>query len=226
MGKFWPPGAQKPLNGFWWNLEYITTSGYDHTCKSIWRCDNAGGLSEHITCHMFRFLSTPFFFGQPFVKQFAHAIGPSTCPVLSVCDVGVLWPNGWKDQDETWHVGRPQPRPHCVRWGSSSPQTGGTAPHFSAHVYCSQTGGGLRPCQVASWSTQPFSHNTWAEMLGAAVPPFWGGELVPHPTQCRLGRGLPPYQVASWSIQHLATTDMGWKLEAVPFGGGTDRVPI
>ena len=25
------------------------------------------------------------------------------CPVLSVCNVGVLWPNGWMDQDETHH---------------------------------------------------------------------------------------------------------------------------
>ena len=24
------------------------------------------------------------------------------------------------DQDETWHAGRPRPRPHCVRWGPSS----------------------------------------------------------------------------------------------------------
>jgi len=40
------------------------------------------------------------------------------CPVLyvcPVCDVGVLWPNGWMDQDETWHGGRPWPWPHCVR---------------------------------------------------------------------------------------------------------------
>jgi len=34
---------------------------------------------------------------------------------LSVCNVRVLWPNGWTDQDETWHAGRPRPRPHCVR---------------------------------------------------------------------------------------------------------------
>ena len=31
------------------------------------------------------------------------------CPAfLSVCpvrDVGALWPNGWTDQDETWHAG-------------------------------------------------------------------------------------------------------------------------
>jgi len=24
---------------------------------------------------------------------------------LSVCDFGVLWPNGWTDQNETWHGG-------------------------------------------------------------------------------------------------------------------------
>ena len=35
------------------------------------------------------------------------------CPV---CNVGVLWPNGWMDQDATWHGGRLRPRPHCVRW--------------------------------------------------------------------------------------------------------------
>jgi len=39
---------------------------------------------------------------------------------LSVCDVGVFWPNGWMDEDETWHGGRPRPRSHCVRWGPSS----------------------------------------------------------------------------------------------------------
>jgi len=36
----------------------------------------------------------------------------SVCPD---CNVGVLWPNSWMDQDETWYRGRPQPWPHCVR---------------------------------------------------------------------------------------------------------------
>jgi len=35
---------------------------------------------------------------------------------LSPC---LLWPNGWMDQDGTWHGGRPQPRRLCVRWGPS-----------------------------------------------------------------------------------------------------------
>jgi len=52
------------------------------------------------------------------------------CPVCPVCDVGVLWPNGWMDQDETWHGGRHRPLPHYVRWGPISPKKG-TAPIFS-----------------------------------------------------------------------------------------------
>jgi len=54
------------------------------------------------------------------------------CPVslscLSVCNVGVLWPNGWMDQDETWHGGWPRPRLHCVRWGASRLPKRGTTP--------------------------------------------------------------------------------------------------
>jgi len=63
-----------------------------------------------------------------------------SCPVcLSVCNVGVLWPNGRMDQDETWHAGRPRPRRHCVRWASSSSTKRGTsAPTFEKY--------GLRRC--------------------------------------------------------------------------------
>jgi len=53
----------------------------------------------------------------------------SVCPV---CNVDVLWPNSWMDQDETLHGGRPRPWPHCVRWGLSSPSEKGStaAPTF------------------------------------------------------------------------------------------------
>jgi len=40
---------------------------------------------------------------------------------LSLSNVGVLWPNGWMDQNATWIGDRPRPRPHCVRWRPSSP---------------------------------------------------------------------------------------------------------
>jgi len=33
---------------------------------------------------------------------------------LSVCNVGVLWPNGWMDRDATWYGGRPRPRRQYV----------------------------------------------------------------------------------------------------------------
>jgi len=72
--------------------------------------------------------------GRPFVKRFAlcyQSVVCLSCPVLSVCDVGVLRPNGWTDQDETWRAGRPRPIRLCVRWGPSP------LPKFSAHVYYS-----------------------------------------------------------------------------------------
>ena len=55
-----------------------------------------------------------------------YAIGPlSVCPV---CNVGVVWPNSLTDQDETLHIGRSRPWPHCVTWGPSSPSPKGAHP--------------------------------------------------------------------------------------------------
>jgi len=45
----------------------------------------------------------------------------SVLSCLSVCNVGLLLPNGLMDQGETWHSDRPRPRPHCVRWGDGDP---------------------------------------------------------------------------------------------------------
>ena len=85
-------------------------------------------------------------FGRPSVKRFALCYDRclSVCPV---CNVGVLWPNGWTDQDETCHAGRPRPWPHCVRWGPSSPppQRCG-ALQLSAHICCGQ---------MAAWIKMP-----------------------------------------------------------------------
>ena len=46
-------------------------------------------------------------------------------PIFCLC---LLWPNGWMDQDAIWYGGRPWPRPHCVRWGPSSPGKGHSPP--------------------------------------------------------------------------------------------------
>ena len=81
--------------------------------------------------------------------SFWATIYKTVCPMLSfccmfclsVCNVGVLWPNGWMDQGETWHAGRPQPWPHYVRWGPSSSPSKGHSPQFSAHICCGQMAG-------------------------------------------------------------------------------------
>ena len=49
------------------------------------------------------------------------------------------------DEDATWYGRRPQPRPHYVRGGPSSPlRNGHSTPRLSAHVYC----GHGRPSQL------------------------------------------------------------------------------
>jgi len=71
------------------------------------------------------------------------------CPGLSVCsvcdvNVGVLWPNGWMDQDETWHGGRLGPG-HTVLDGNPAPQKG-NSPQFSPRVCCGQ---------ITGWTKMP-----------------------------------------------------------------------
>jgi len=67
-----------------------------------------------------------------------------SCPV---CNVGVLWPNGWMDRGETRHAGRPRPWPHSVRWGLSSPPLKGESrPQFSAYICCGK---------MAEWIKMP-----------------------------------------------------------------------
>jgi len=51
-------------------------------------------------------------------------------PIFGHCLLWPLWPNGWMDQDATSYGGRPRPRPHCSRWGPSSPKQSGIAPNF------------------------------------------------------------------------------------------------
>jgi len=66
-------------------------------------------------------------------SQFLHKRGSS--PDFSA---DVLWPNGWVEQDATWYEGRP----HCVRWGPSSPlKKWHNHPQFSVHVSCGETAG-------------------------------------------------------------------------------------
>jgi len=56
----------------------------------------------------------------------------------------------------------------------------------------------MAPCQVASWSIEPFGHNRYGPKIGAN---FGEGELGPHVTQCGQDRGIPACQVSSWFVQ-------------------------
>jgi len=82
-------------------------------------------------------------FGRPLVKRFALCYRSVVClsclSVLSVCNVGALWPNGWMDQDETWRAGRPRPRTHFVRWLDGNPPPlpkGAQPPIFGPYLLC------------------------------------------------------------------------------------------
>ena len=64
------------------------------------------------------------------ICKLIHPMLSDCCLSLCLsCNVGVLRPNSWMDQDATWCGGRPPPRPHCVTWGPSSllPMERGTA---------------------------------------------------------------------------------------------------
>jgi len=63
-------------------------------------------------------------------KRIRAMLSDDCLPVSPVCNISVLWPNGWTDQDETWHAGRPRPWPHCVIWGPGPPPQRGTDPNF------------------------------------------------------------------------------------------------
>jgi len=61
------------------------------------------------------------------------------CPVCPICDVGLLWPNGSMDQDETWRAGRLGPGDIVLDGDPPPPSPNGHSPQFSADICCGQT---------------------------------------------------------------------------------------
>jgi len=110
-------------------------------CSEHGKCVNTGEWLQnfavecsklhHVNCSVFdcRYIWLKHFAqwrsGRLFVKRFTLCYQTVVCLSCPVCDVRALWPNGWTDQDETWHAGRSRPWPHCVRWGPSSPSSKG-----------------------------------------------------------------------------------------------------
>jgi len=54
-----------------------------------------------------------------------------------------LWPNGWMDQDETWHGIGIKPL-DIVSDGDPALPRGGTALPIFGHVHCGQTAGWIK----------------------------------------------------------------------------------
>jgi len=137
-------------------------------------------------------------FGRPFVKRLAACCRSVVCLSCPVCDVGVLWPNGWMDQDETWwRGGRPRSRPYCVRWGPSSSLPKGAQPP----IFCS--------CIVA-------------ERLDDQDVTWHGGRPQPRPHCVRWGQ-LPPKGGTAPNFRSMSVVANGWIDQDATWCGGRPR---
>jgi len=79
------------------------------------------------------------FTGPPFVKWSALYYRSVVCPVLSVCNVGALWPNGWMDKMKLGMQVGFGPG-YMVLDGDPVPplQKGQQPLQFSGHICCGQ----------------------------------------------------------------------------------------
>ena len=112
-------------------------------------------------------------------------------PIFGPC---LLWPNGWMDQDATWHGGKPRPRRLCVRLGPSSPLEKGTA-HihlFSAHVYSGQMDGWMKSPLGVEVDLGPGNN----VLDGDPAPPAKGAQQPPLSGRCLLWPRSPISAIA------------------------------
>jgi len=102
-------------------------------------------------------------------------------PIFGPC---LLWPNNWIDQDATWYVGSPQPRPHCSRWGPSSP------PHLTPPKKC-VTAPIFSPCLL--WPNGLMDQDD-----------TWYGDRPQHRPHCFIGDRAPPQNgTAPYFLAHV-----------------------
>ena len=93
---------------------------------------------------------------------------PVPSPIFGPC---LFLPNGWMDQDASWHEGRRQPRRLCVRWRPSTPpHKGGGTPSPIFGPFLLWPNGWMHQC--ATW-------------YGGRPPPIlcvrWHGDPAPFP---------------------------------------------
>jgi len=104
-----------------------------------------------------------------------------------------LWSN--KRLDGTWHAGRPQPWPHCVRWGPSSPSPKGHSPQFSAHICCGQ---------MAGWINMPLGIDVG---LGSRDCVRWGPSCLFPKTGAERPPQLSPMSIVAKQL-HESRCDL------------------
>jgi len=125
-----PPKTTKPI---WMPFQTYHYVHPESQCKHlVWIVEAVTTLHMHEKCvstWIFQLTHPPTpFLGDHLQNGSLYTTGPLSVLSVSVCNVGVLWPNGSMDQDETWHARRPRPWPHYVRWGPSSPPPKGNSP--------------------------------------------------------------------------------------------------
>jgi len=93
-------------------------------------------------------------------------------PIFVPC---LLWPNGWMDQDGTWHGNRPQPRRPCVRWGPIPfPKRGRTPlPNFRCISIVAKPNDWMH--QNATWYGATPQPRGLCVRWGPSLPPLKGG---------------------------------------------------
>jgi len=95
----------------------------------------------------------------------------SVCPA---CNVGVLWPNGWMDQDELGVEVGLGPDDIVLNGDPAPPPQRGTAHQFSAHVCCGQTAGWIK---MPPGRSRPRRH---CVRRGPSLSLEKGGTAAPH----------------------------------------------
>ena len=99
--------------------------------------------------------------------------GRSPPPIFGSC---LLWPNSWMDQNDTWHRGGPRFRPHCARWGPSSPpQKGAQPPIFGP---CLLWLNGWMDQDATWYEGRPRPKPHYVSERGTAAPPLFGPCLL------------------------------------------------
>jgi len=97
-------------------------------------------------------------FGQPVVKRFPLYYRTVVLSVLSVCNVDVLWPNGWTDHDATSYAEVGLGPCHIVLDGDPAPpRKGAQQPHLLVGPLCSGTVAHLSNC----WALVRCSHDKY-----------------------------------------------------------------